>query len=701
MAQKEITKDIKSAAELEQQLLISYAQKGVCVLDIYSSEWGPCKAISETFRRLYTDAGDSVHLRFFTVECNQVLESLKNPESHRHQRPKNTEAIKDSLPDFWQPILLQQKGKSKPFFLFYKEGKKMSVIEGVDTPAIRSLIKDLCTVKTPASEFITNSKLQEMWDEQFNSEESEVPFEKFIKGLQAHCKLSVNLNDDEKRIIMEALGLTKDAKERIVTADALQKWIGEDESNTVPQAVKALLPDYDDRAAQVTAERDAEEKRRREEQDEAKKRQQSREEEERRQREEQEKNDKAAKLQDLEDEIARLMKATEHTSEKSARNTAGEAEAAEIFKGRAADAVPVPSVPPTDAVELPAVSSLWSWLATSGADLRISSHTRGTCASLAEFAAKLLTCTADQFHKATGGNFDMRANWGSAISSFPAVVAAALEARSANTNTLYIQSSKPGDVVLSPLTPLFVDAGEGRVAISGVPFVIALQNLSVNNDSFAALPWFAKIVVTSDSATFTEFVQFDAVQDKLATAKTVFDADDEKLTSITRLRAAIVKRNEIQPREESPETTTTKESKPAAPDSAAAQEEPPKASTPPPKSQTPADNEAKPQDAAATSETKPQEAAPAEAKPAPAAEAKPQEATPAEAKPQEATPAEAKPQEAAPATEASAAPAAETPKVEPAAAPEAQPAAAPAAEPAQDAQKPVETSAAPENQANS
>ena len=235
LASKEVTKDIRTALQLEKELQISWAQKGVAVLDIYSSEWGPCRAINETFRRLHTDAGDAVHLRFFTVECNSVLESLKNPDeaAQHHQRPKNTEAIKDTVPDFWQPILQERAGKSKPFFLFYKEGRKSYQVEGVNTPLIRAYVKDLCTVKTPASEYITNAHLQEWWDEHFNADESEVGYEKFMKAITTTCKLTVSLNDDEKRVLLEAVGVGKDAKDRIITAEGLQKWIGDDENKTV------------------------------------------------------------------------------------------------------------------------------------------------------------------------------------------------------------------------------------------------------------------------------------------------------------------------------------------------------------------------------------------------------------------------------------------------------------------------------------
>lgn len=265
-AQKDISKNIVSAADFEQILQISFAQKGVCVLDIYSSEWGPCKAIAETFRRLYTDSGDAVHLRFFSIECNAVLESLRteDPSIARHQRPKNTEAIKETLPEFWVPILEKRRGKSKPFFVMYKEGRKVYEVDGVNTPMLRAYVKDLCTVKTPASEFITQQKLLEFWEEHFNPEESEVSLDKFMRVITVVCRLAVSLTEEEKAVFFEAIGIRKDAKEKIVTAEALQKWIGDDDGRTVQNAFAETLPEYEVRAAQARAEREAEERKRQE-----------------------------------------------------------------------------------------------------------------------------------------------------------------------------------------------------------------------------------------------------------------------------------------------------------------------------------------------------------------------------------------------------------------------------------------------------
>mmetsp|Transcript_10445 Transcript_10445/g.11919 ORF Transcript_10445/g.11919 Transcript_10445/m.11919 type:complete len:714 (-) Transcript_10445:22-2163(-) len=266
MANKEVVKDCRSAVQFEQELQISYAQRGVAIVDIYSAEWGSCRAISETFRRLATEQGDGVHLRFLAAECHSILASLKQPEEQRNpQRPKNIENIRDTLPEGWQSILEERKGQSKPYFLFYKEGKKCGFVEGVNTPQIRLMVKDLCTVKTPASEFISNPRLQEFWDENFNPEESEIPVEKFFKGLQAACKYTVSFQDTEKQALLDAVGVPKDAKEKLVTADLLQKWFGDDDVKTIQVLVVEIIPEYESRAAAVQ-QREAEEKKALEEQ---------------------------------------------------------------------------------------------------------------------------------------------------------------------------------------------------------------------------------------------------------------------------------------------------------------------------------------------------------------------------------------------------------------------------------------------------
>ena len=263
--QQEIVKDIRSAVRLEQELQVSYTQKGVVVVDVYSVEWGPCKAINETFRRLSTDQLDGTPLRFISAECHSILAAAKANEERNHQRPKNIEAVRETLPEAWLGVLEERAGLSKPYFLLYKEGKRVAAIEGVNTPLIRATVKDLCAVKVPASDSITNSKLLDCWEEHFNPAESEVAWEKFHKALYHIVGISEPLNDDEVKAVLDALHIKFEAKEKIVLADNLQKWVGDEDNSSLPTAFHALLPDYAARANQAKAERETEERRQEEE----------------------------------------------------------------------------------------------------------------------------------------------------------------------------------------------------------------------------------------------------------------------------------------------------------------------------------------------------------------------------------------------------------------------------------------------------
>ncbi|EKF28448.1 hypothetical protein MOQ_007803 [Trypanosoma cruzi marinkellei] len=234
---REILKDITTALQLEQELQLSQAQHGVAVLDVYSSEWGNTRALSDAFRRLYTDAGDQIHLRFYSVECNSVLESLNFPAEQRNlQRPKNLELCRETLPTFWEGMLSGRRGKSKSFFIFYKEGKQRAFIEGVNTPKIVSYVKDLCRIQKPASECTSNAELLKFWEYHFSAAESEVFFESFVRAVQEHSAGKLSLTEKEERILAEAIG----AKDSKVSVEALDKWMGENE--TIQGAFTKLFP---------------------------------------------------------------------------------------------------------------------------------------------------------------------------------------------------------------------------------------------------------------------------------------------------------------------------------------------------------------------------------------------------------------------------------------------------------------------------
>ncbi|ORC91497.1 uncharacterized protein TM35_000065020 [Trypanosoma theileri] len=245
---RDIVKDVSDALQLEQELQLSQAQHGVAVLDIYSSEWGSTKALSETFRRLYTDAGDQMHLRFYAVECNSILESLKYPEEQRNpMRPKNLDLCRETLPSFWKDILDDRRGKSKSYFVFYKEGKKRTWIEGINTPKIINYVRDLCRPQKPANECASNKELLEFWEHYFSAEESEVFFDSFIRAMLDCIGAKRSLTNREEKALAEAIGV-QDYK---VTVGELEKWIGGE--RTIQTAFCDLFPAFRDRITSVSA----------------------------------------------------------------------------------------------------------------------------------------------------------------------------------------------------------------------------------------------------------------------------------------------------------------------------------------------------------------------------------------------------------------------------------------------------------------
>ncbi|KAK7196165.1 hypothetical protein NESM_000551500 [Novymonas esmeraldas] len=238
-AHKDVVKDITTASQLESELQLSQAQHGVAVLDVYNAEWGHCKALSDTFRRLFTDAGDLVHLRFFSVECNAVLESLSNPEEAKvhHPRQKGMEFSKDTLVSFWKEMLEQRQNHSKPYFAFYKEGKMRTHVEGIDTPKICRIVNDLCKQQNAASEFIRNPDVLRFWESHFSLSENEVAASEFaraVRGLLGAAAAELSEEDvaDVTTAVQSVSGPT-------VTAAHLQAFVGD--HGTMKDAVLAAI----------------------------------------------------------------------------------------------------------------------------------------------------------------------------------------------------------------------------------------------------------------------------------------------------------------------------------------------------------------------------------------------------------------------------------------------------------------------------
>eukprot|EP00877_Chromochloris_zofingiensis_P013849 jgi/Chrzof1/8718/Cz03g21230.t1 len=86
------------------------------VVEVYQGWCGPCKAIASTFKRLYFEMSDRP-LKFYTVNADKV----QGLEKYR--------------------------GCCQPQFLFYKDGKVLDSVVGVQAPPLTKLITSLSEVK--------------------------------------------------------------------------------------------------------------------------------------------------------------------------------------------------------------------------------------------------------------------------------------------------------------------------------------------------------------------------------------------------------------------------------------------------------------------------------------------------------------------------------------------------------------------------
>ncbi|KAG5464148.1 hypothetical protein LSCM1_00328 [Leishmania martiniquensis] len=238
-AHKDVVKNITTASELESELQLSQAQHGVAVLDVYNAEWGHCKALSDTFRRLFTDSGDLVHLRFFAVECTAVLESLNDPEEAKARRPrlKGAEFSKDTLVDYWKAILEQRQNHSKPFFAFYKEGRMRAQLEGIDTPKICRIVHDLCKQQNAASEYVTNADVLNFWESNFSLSEHEVSVGEFAHAVRV--LLGASAAELSEADLADIATEVQSASGPTVTAADLQSFVGD--SGQVREAILNIL----------------------------------------------------------------------------------------------------------------------------------------------------------------------------------------------------------------------------------------------------------------------------------------------------------------------------------------------------------------------------------------------------------------------------------------------------------------------------
>lgn len=238
MSNKEVVKVIQTASHFQMEIELAQAHHGVAVVDVFNAEWGHCKALNETFRRLFTDAGDDIYIRFLAVECNAVLQTLRNPDPHQAalEKPKTMAYHPDTNSAHWEPILEAQVNHSKPYFFFYKEGKVRGHMIGVDTPKIYKFIRGLCATQEPASKFITNQSLMNFWVKHFSEVESEVTSNELFLSLMKDRVSKEDFTPEQ----IQSIEFFAGSKAGMINAEGLQKWV---EDRDFMEAVAAVAPD--------------------------------------------------------------------------------------------------------------------------------------------------------------------------------------------------------------------------------------------------------------------------------------------------------------------------------------------------------------------------------------------------------------------------------------------------------------------------
>merc|ERR1711998_168726 len=85
--------------------------RGLTVMEVYTSYWGPCACVFNKLQSIYKDYMDRP-VKLVCAECDNI----------------------EQLQDY--------KGKSMPIFLLYKKSQLIETIEGVNTPVLERLVQD-------------------------------------------------------------------------------------------------------------------------------------------------------------------------------------------------------------------------------------------------------------------------------------------------------------------------------------------------------------------------------------------------------------------------------------------------------------------------------------------------------------------------------------------------------------------------------
>merc|ERR1711907_588735 len=85
--------------------------RGLTVMEVYTSTWGPCQCVFQKLQSIYKDFMDRP-VKLVCAECDEI------------------------------PALADFKGRSMPIFLLYKKGQLIETIEGVNTPVLERQVQD-------------------------------------------------------------------------------------------------------------------------------------------------------------------------------------------------------------------------------------------------------------------------------------------------------------------------------------------------------------------------------------------------------------------------------------------------------------------------------------------------------------------------------------------------------------------------------
>merc|ERR1711988_1188824 len=107
LARENIVKDIATTKQFRRAV----RYRGLTVMEVYTSYWGPCQCIFNKLQSIYKDYMD----RPVKLVCAEADE-IEQPQEY--------------------------KGKSMPIFLLYKKSQLIDTVEGVNTPVLVRMVQD-------------------------------------------------------------------------------------------------------------------------------------------------------------------------------------------------------------------------------------------------------------------------------------------------------------------------------------------------------------------------------------------------------------------------------------------------------------------------------------------------------------------------------------------------------------------------------